>query len=235
LLAVAQASVRQAHQVQQWLAGWSDTTAQRLESALQRTAPLVQQVIAQAERRVLHGESVPASAKLVSLFEPHTAIVRRGKAHLPAEFGRKVMLDEVDGGLVTRYVVLVGNPPDAPELPNSLRHHQAVFDHAPGVLTADRAFSTMDNEQLAHDLHIRSVALPRQGPLTAKQQHAQHRAAFRRNYRWRAGIEGRISVLKRRFGLARCRYHGEAGMERWVGFGLLAHNLRQISHSLASR
>jgi IS5 family transposase len=171
----------------------------------------------------------------VSLFEPHTAIVRRGKAHLPAEFGRKVMLDEVDGGLVTRYVVLVGNPPDAPELPNSLTHHQAVFDHAPGVLTADRAFSTMDNEQLAHDLHIRSVALPRQGPLTAKQQHAQHRAAFRRNYRWRAGIEGRISVLKRRFGLARCRYHGEAGMERWVGFGLLAHNLRQISHSLASR
>ncbi len=234
LLAVAQASVRQAHQVQQWLAGWSETTAQRLESALERTAPLVQQVIAQAERRVLHGESVPASAKLVSLFEPHTAIVRRGKAHLPAEFGRKVMLDEVDGGLVTRYVVLVGNPPDAPELPNSLTHHQAVFDHAPGVLTADRAFSTMDNEQLAHDLHIRSVALPRQGPLTAKQQHAQHRAAFRRNYRWRAGIEGRISVLKRRFGLARCRYHGEAGMERWVGFGLLAHNLRQISRSVAA-
>src|SRR5260221_9047132 len=90
---------------QQWLAGWSDATAQRLESALQRTMPLVQQVIAQAERRVLHGESVPASAKLVSLFEPHTAIVRRGKAHLPAEFGRKVVLDEVDGGLVTRYVV----------------------------------------------------------------------------------------------------------------------------------
>jgi IS5 family transposase len=103
------------------------------------------------------------------------------------------------------------------------------------VFTADRAFSTLDNEQLARDLHIRSVAIPRQGPLTAKQQQVQHGAAFRRTYRWRAGIEGRISVLKRRFGLDRCRYHGEAGMERWVGFGLLAHNLRQISHSLASR
>jgi IS5 family transposase len=235
LLSVARASVWQAHQIQQWLAGWSDPTAQRLASALQHTAPLVQQVIAQAERRVLHGESVPASAKLVSLFEPHSAIVRRGKAHLPAEFGRKVMLDEVDGGFVTRYRVLVGNPPDAPELPTSLAHHQASFARVPAVLTADRAFFTLDNAQLARDLGIPAVALPRQGPLTPKHQQVQQRAAFRRAYRWRAGIEGRISVLKRRFGLDRCRYHGEAGMERWVGWGLLAHNLRQISRSVATQ
>src|SRR5579859_126245 len=137
------------------------------------------------------------------------------------------------GGLVTRFAVLVGNPPDAPELPKSVTHHLASFARVPAVLTADRALSTLDNEQLARELHIRSVALPRQGPLTAKQHEVQHRAAFRRAYRWRAGIEGRISVLKRRFGLDRCRYHGDAGMERWIGFGVLAHNLRQISHSLA--
>jgi IS5 family transposase len=110
LLELTQTSVRQAEQVQRALAGRSEAAAQRLEAAVRSVAPLVQQVIAQAERRVLYGESVPASAKLVSLFEPHTAIVRRGKAHLPAEFGRKVMLDEVEGGLVTRYAVLVGNP-----------------------------------------------------------------------------------------------------------------------------
>jgi transposase, IS5 family len=235
LLAVAQASVRQAEQMWQALATRSDTAAQRLGSALKRMAPLVRQVIAQAERRVLEGELVPAGAKLVSLFESHTAVLRRGKARVPAEFGRKVVLDEVDGGLVTRYVVLVGNPPDAPELVPSLAHHQASFERPPNVLTGDRAFFTLDNEQVARDLHIRSVALPRQGPLTPQQQRVQHGAAFRRAYRWRAGIEGRISVLKRRFGLDRCRYHGEAGMERWVGFGLLAHNLRQISRSLAAR
>jgi IS5 family transposase len=235
LLTVAQASVQQAQQVQRWLAGWPDATAQRLEAALQHISPLMQQVMAQTERRVLHGENVPASVKLVSLFEPHTAIVRRGKAHVPAEFGRKVVLDEVDGGLVTRYAVLAGNPPDAPELPTSLAHHQACFDHAPAVLTADRAFFTLDNDQLARDLRIPSIALPRQGPLTATQRQERHRAAFRRAYRWRAGIEGRISVLKRRFGLDRCRYHGDAGMERWVGWGLLAHNLRQISRSVAIR
>jgi transposase, IS5 family len=235
LLAVAQASLKQAHQVQQWLTGWSDPAAHRLESAIERIAPLVQQVIAQAERRVLHGENVPASDKLVSLFEPHTAIVRRGKAHLPAEFGRKIVLDEVDGGLITRYAVLVGNPPDAPELPTSLAHHQTRFGRAPAVLTADRAFFTLNNDQLARDLRIGSIALPRPGPLTAIARQMRRRAAFRRAYRWRAGIEGRISVLKRRFGLDRCRYHGEAGTERWVGWGLLAHNLRQISRSVATQ
>jgi IS5 family transposase len=171
----------------------------------------------------------------VSLFEPHTAIVRRGKAHVPAEFGRKVVLDEVDGGLVTRYVVPPGNPPEAPELANSLAHHQAEFARAPAVLIADTAFSTLENEQLTRDLHIRTIALPRPGPLTPKQHQLQHRAAFRRAYHWRAGIEGRISVLKRRFGLDRCRYHGEAGMERWVGWSLLAHNLRQTSRSAATQ
>ena len=175
-----------------------------------------------------------ASEKLVSLFEPHTAIVRRGKAHVPAEFGRKIMLDEVDGGLITRYAVLVGNPPDAPELPSSLAHHQARCARTPVVLTADRAFFTLANHQLARELRIQSIAVPRQGPLTDQQRQVRQHAAFRRAYRWRAGIEGRISVLKRRFGLARCRYHGEAGMERWVGWGVLAHNLRQISRSLAS-
>jgi IS5 family transposase len=235
LLGVAQTSLDHAERMRQTLVTRSEVTLQPLRSALAHMTDLVQQVMQQTQRRVVDGQSVPASAKLVSLFEPHTAIVRRGKAHLPAEFGRKIMFDEVEGGLVTRYAVLAGNPPDAPELPHSLAHHQACFGQVPTVLTADRAFFTLDNERLAHDLHIRSVALPRQGPLTPEQKEMRHNVAFRRAYRWRAGIEGRISVLKRRFGLARCRYHGEDGMERWVGWGLLAHNLRQISRSVATQ
>jgi transposase, IS5 family len=234
LVGLAQASLKQAERVRGTLATRTEASLQPLHAALGPLANLVQQVITQTQRRVIDGESVPASAKLVSLFEPHTAIVRRGKAHLAAEFGRKILFDEVEGGLVTRYAVLTGNPPDAPELPHSLTHHQACFDQVPTVLTADRAFFTLDNERLAADLQIRSVAVPRQGPLTPKQKEACHSARFRRAYRWRAGIEGRISVLKRRFGLARCRYHGEAGMERWVGWGVLAHNLRQISRAVAA-
>jgi IS5 family transposase len=213
----------------------AEASLSAVHSALGHVTDLVQQVIAQTQRRVIEGDSVPASAKVVSLFEPHTAIVRRGKAHLPAEFGRKILFDEVEGGLVTRYAVLAGNPPDAPELPTSLAHHQACFDQVPSRLTADRAFFTLANARLAHDLRIGSVALPRPGPLTPQQKEARHAASFQRAYRWRAGIEGRISLLKRRFGLARCRYHGEAGMERWVGWGVLAHNLRQISRAVAAK
>jgi transposase, IS5 family len=235
LLAVARASVHQAERVQQCLAGRSEAAAQRSAAALARFRPLVQRVIGQTERRVVAGERVPAADKLVSLFEPHTAVIRRGKAHLPAEFGRKVLLDEVDGGLVTRYVLPPGNPRDAPELPASLAHHHRCFGRAPGVLAADRSFYTLDNEQLARAAGVGCAAVPRPGPLSPERRRVEHQPAFRRAYRWRAGVEGRISLLKRRFGLARCRYHGEAGMERWVGLGLLAHNLRQISRAVAAR
>jgi IS5 family transposase len=82
---------------------------------------------------------------------------------------------------------------------------------------------------------VRCVALPQPGAQSARRRAWERRPVFRRAQRFRAGIEGRISVLKRRFGLRRCRYHGQAGMERWVGLGLLAHNLRQISRVVAAR
>jgi transposase, IS5 family len=114
-------------------------------------------------------------------------------------------------------------------------HHRAHFGDAPTVLTADRSFFTLDNERRALTAGVHMVALPRPGPLSPQRRRFEHRPAFRRAYRWRAGVEGRISLLKRRFGLDRCRYHGTAGMERWVGLGILAHNLRQISWSVAAR
>jgi len=82
---------------------------------------------------------------------------------------------------------------------------------------------------------VRCCAIPKPGALSPRRRAFEHRPAFRRAYRFRAGVEGRISLLKRRFGLARCRYHGELGMERWVGLGILAHNLCQISHTLIIR
>jgi transposase, IS5 family len=236
LLEVAHASLRQAEQVQHRLASWSaDGAAQRLSSDLVRVGPLLRQVCVQTERRVFDGEVVPAADKVLSLFEPHTAVLRRGKARVPAEFGRKVLLDEVDGGLVSRYAVLVGNPPDAEQLPTSLAQHRARFGRPPDVLTADRAFHTAANERLATEQGVRCSAIPKPGLLSPRRRAFERHRGFRRAYRFRAGIEGRISVLKRGFGLARCRYHGEAGMERWVGLGILAHNLRQISHVVALR
>jgi IS5 family transposase len=235
LLSVTQLSLGQAAQVQQLLKRRTTDAAKHLHAQLVRFQPLVEQVCAQAQRRVLGGETVPATEKLVSLFEPHTAVIRRGKFPLPTEFGSKVVLDEVEGGLVTRYAVLAGNPPDAPSLVHSLDHHAACFGQPPAVLAADRGFSTGANERLAESHRIRCVALPHQGQLSQRRREVEQRPAFRAACRFRAGIEGRISVLKRRFGLRRCRYHGPDGMQRWVGWGILAHNLGQISRSCSNR
>jgi transposase, IS5 family len=235
LLRIASASLDQAAQIQRLLRSRTSRAAQRVRADLAHFQPLVQQVLAQTERRVLGGETVPASDKLVSLFEPHTAVIRRGTLPVDAEFGRKLVLDEVDGGLVTRYAILEGNPPDAPQLTDSLAHHVARFAHPPDVLAADRGFHTTANERHAANVGVRCVALPKPGARTAPRRAWERRPAFRRAHRFRAGVEGRISLLKRRFGLRRCRYHGSAGMERWVGWSILAHNLRQISHTLAAR
>jgi transposase, IS5 family len=111
LLAVTKASLRQAQQVRGALAGVPGRLAQRVRRDLDRVQPLVAQVIRQTERRVLQGERVSAREKVLSRFEPQTALIRRGKARQPTEFGAKVVLDEVEGGLITRYEVLSGNPP----------------------------------------------------------------------------------------------------------------------------
>jgi transposase, IS5 family len=200
-----------------------------------RNTNLVEQVIIQTERRVVHDERVPAGEKVLSLFEPHTAILRRGKARQPTEFGAKVVLDEVEGGLVTRYTLCAGNADDALSLPNGLRHHQRCFGRAPDLLAADRHFYSGENCRLAAAAGVRRVVLPKRGRPGRGDAARERERWFRRGHRFRAGIEGRISVLRRGFGLRRCRYHGLAGLERWVGWGILAHNLRSISRTVARR
>src|SRR5439155_20775932 len=122
-----------------------------------------------------------------------------------------------------------------PEFPASLDRHQVQFGTPPHTAAAYRGFSTAANEQYAAQAGVRCVAIPKPGKCSAQRRAWEQRPAFRRAARFRAGIEGRISVLKRGFGLRRCRYHGRDGMERWVGWGVLAHNLRQISHTVATR
>lgn len=158
---------------------------------------LVRQVIAQTTRRVLADQTVPASEKLVSLFEPHTAIIQRGKAapH-ETEFGRKLWYSEVEGGIVSEYRILKGNPPDARQWGISLKHHQRLFRHPPELATADRRVFSPENEQAARDAGIEYVALPQPGAKSDERQAYQAQPWFRAALRFRAGIEGCVSGLK---------------------------------------
>jgi IS5 family transposase len=234
LLDIAQATVQHAYRVGPVLTAQATAPGQQLAATLAHMVPLVSQVISQTTRRILQGEAVPAAEKVVSLFEPHTAIIRKGKPGKPTEFGRVVWLDEVEGGIISRYAVLEGNPPEDAQLPPSLDHHRRVFDRPPRVLAGDRGVHSAANERYATTHGVKQVVLPKPGAKSAKRLAHEQQRWFRRGRDWRAGIEGRISGLKRRHKLDRCRYHGTDGMERWVGWGVIAHNLRVIAQATAT-
>ena len=237
LIAITQASCAQAVRVVGALRGYADeeSGARRLLEGLEHFVPLVEQGIAQATRRVLHDEQVPAQQKILSLFEEHTQIITRQKMGKPREFGRKVLIDEVDGGIISRYEILEEVGREHPHLPASLEAHQEHFRRAPQLLAADRGLYSAENERLAHQAGVKRVVLPKSGRLSHEREQHEKQRWFKRGFRFRAGIEGRISVLGRAFGLDVCLDHGEEGMGRWVGWGILTHNLRQISRTQAAR
>jgi transposase, IS5 family len=234
LIDVTTTVVTQARHVQEVVTAQTTAASQRIAGTLARFLPRVEQVITQTTRRIVQGEQVPASEKTVSLFEPDTAIIRKGKPGKPTEFGRVLWLDEVEGGIISRYAVLDGNPDEKAQLPLSLTHHRQQFGHPPDLLTGDRGLHSAANERQATSAGVTEVVLPKPGKKSAKRLAHERQDWFRAGRNWRAGIEGRISGLKRRHKLDRCRYHGTAGMERWVGWGVIAHNLRVIARHLAT-
>ncbi len=235
LIDIAAASRAQAERVCDALQQRGEAAAQRVAEGFEHVLPLVEQAIDQATRRVLQGEAVPSEEKLLSLFEPHTQVIRRHKAGQPTEFGRKLLLDEVEGGIISRYEVLDDVGPEHPHLPRSLAAHQQRFARAPDVLTGDRGLYSPENEALARQAGVKRVVLPKTGRLSRERQQHERQRWFKRGFRFRAGIEGRINVLRRDYGLDRCRDHGAAGMGRWVGWGIVTHNLAQIARTQARR
>lgn len=209
--------------------------AQRLEASLDHFLPLLAQVVRQARTRVLEGGQVPPQEKVVSLFEPHTRVLQREKPGAPVEFGRHLVLDEVEGGIITRYRILPAGEGERHELERAVAHHRAVFKHSPHLVAADRGFHVPGQEVPFQQAGVKHVAVPWKGKASLERRALEHTRAWRRHYRWRAGIEGRIHSLRRDFGLKRCRNQGEDGMERWVGWGLLASNLWQMGQACAKR
>lgn len=233
LITLVSTLLEQVAWIQPRVARRTDVAAVGVQALFQQYVPLVQPVIVQAQQRVLENVAVPAREKLVSLFEPHTAIIRRGKAKpSDTEFGHKVWYAEVDGGLISEYRILEGNPPDADQLPTSLKVPQRQFGHAPRELSGDRGIYSPANEQKARAAGVKRVCLPQPGHTSKPRQRHERQAWFRAAWKFRSGIEGRISHLRRARGLRRCLNHGLAGLERWVGWGIIANNLIVIAHTL---
>ncbi len=235
LVDTTKASVRQARQVLDALEQAADAAAQGLRETLETFIPRVEQAINQTVRRVFQDEKVPAAEKLVSIFEPHTAIIKRGKVNRDTEFGHKVWLDEVDGGIISNYRVLEGNPADSDQWQTSLDHHVQQFARPPDQASADRGVYSAPNEAYAIELGVKRVILPKPGTKSDARRDHERQRWFKRGRRWHAGVEGRISVGKRKHGLDRCLDHGQDGFARWVGWGVIAANLDVMGHNLAGR
>jgi len=235
LIKVSKASRAQAQKVCAALRQQADETARQLVEQFEHFMPMMDQAIEQAKRRVIDGEVMPAKEKLLSLFEPHTQIIVRHKAGKPVEFGRKVFLDEVDGGIISRYDILKEVAPDDKQVEASLEGHKQRFGRPPDLLAGDRGCYSPKNEKLAEKAGTKRVVLPKTGRLSPERQKHEKQRWFRRGMGFRAGCEGRISVLKRCYGLDRSLNHGEEGFGRWVGWGILTANLATISRTVATR
>ena len=206
----------------------------KAKGQLDEMIPRVQQVLRQARERVLHGNT-RSEGKLVSVFEPETEVIRKGKAKKPTEFGKLVKIQEAENQLITNYQVLEKRPADSTLLIPSIEQHTQQFGHAPVALAADPGFFSAANEAAAEALGVKRVSIPSNGTPGKQRREKQKKRWFKKLQKWRTGCEGRISILKRRHGLDRSRYRGLVGMQRWVGLGVIADNLIHIGDHMAGQ
>jgi transposase, IS5 family len=192
----------------------------------------VEQVIRQTKARVFGGNN-QFEQKLVSVFEPQTEIIRKGKASKPTEFGKLVKIQEGENQIVTHFEVFDERPPDSSLLVESVEIHQQQTGSIPQIVAADAGFYSQANEKRLEEMGVKNISVPNRNTRSAQRRSHQKKRCFKQGQRWRTGCEGRISVLKRRHGLNRSRYRGLGGMKRWVGLGVIADNLINIGQLLA--
>ena len=207
---------------------------QKAKQQLDEMIPRVQQVMKQTRERVLKGNT-RASHKILSMFEPDTEVIRKGKASKPTEFGKMVKIQEAENQIVIHCEVFDQRPADSDLLTPSIEKHQELLGRVPDLATADAAFFSAANEAAAKKLGVKRVAVPSRTTKSEKRKQEQKKRWFKKAQKWRTGCEGRISVLKRRHGLNRSRYKGAPGMKRWVGLGVIADNMINIGLHLAKR
>lgn len=200
---------------------------------LETMIPRVKQVMRQTRERILKGNAHLAG-KIVSIFEPHTEIIRKGKAAKPTEFGKMVKIQEAERQIITHYEVYDERPSDSDLFIPALEVHQRRLGRLPRLATADAGFYSANNERTAYGLGVKRVAIPNRSSKNPERKKLQKKRWFRNAQKWRTGSEGRISLVKRRHGLDRCRYKGQHGMKRWVGLGVIGDNLINIGRALAA-
>jgi len=201
--------------------------AGRLGDQLEGWLDVGEKIVKQAEQVVRGRLRIPR--RIVSIFDTGARPIRRGKARVHTEFGRKVLIGETDHGIITTHKVLEENPADATLLTTAVRGHRRLFRRRLKAVAADRGFYSKANEARLKESGVKQVSIPVRGKVGRERRLEQKQLWFKRLQRFRAGSEGRISLLKRVFGLDRSLMRGSQGTAIWVGQGIFAHNLWQAA------
>jgi len=195
------------------------------QAKVEHYRPLIEQIIAQTERRVLAGAAVSAGDKLVSLFEPHADIIRKGRE---VAYGHKLNLTTGRSGLILDVVIEAGNPADSERLLPMLERHIALYGQAPRQAAADGGYASRDNLRQAKAQGVRDMAFHKRGGLRIEDM-VRSRWVYRKLRNFRAGIEADISCLKRAYGLARCTWRGLDHFKAYVWSSVVAYNLALLA------
>jgi IS5 family transposase len=209
-------------------------TLEGLRENLDRMIPLVRLVMHQTRARIFHGDT-HVEGKILSVFEPSTEVIRKGKVGKPNEFGKMIKLQEAENQIIVDYEVYARRPNDSDLLIPAIAAHQAKLGRVPHLLATDAGFYSARNEAAAKALGVKRVCIPNRSSKSPERKREQKKRWFRNGQKWRTGCEGRISVVKRRNGLDRCRYKGDDGMHRWVGLGVISDNLLNVGRVMRKR
>ena len=202
-----------------------------LRKEIDTMLPRVKQVIQQTKARILGGDT-HAAGKLFSIFEESTEVIRKGKAGKPNEFGKMVKVQEAENQVVIAFEVYDQRPSDSDLLIPAIEVHEQRMGRIPDLAAGDAGFYSAKNVAKAQQAGVKRVSVPSRSTKSATLKREQKKRWFKKGQKWRTGCEGRISVLKRRHGLNRCRYKGTRGMKRWTGPGVIADNLINIGKAI---
>ena len=226
LLGVVAVTLRQTGKALERVRHEGSDGAQRWMSDVAHYRALLSKVIDQTQRRVFNDERVPVSEKLVSLFEPHTDILVNGRREV--RYGHKVNLATQDDGFITYANIEMGNPADNTLYLPVIEACSNDFDCQPMATVADGSYASQANVTAARALGVKRVVFHKRVGLSYHQMGVKKKT-FDALKRFRAGIEGNISELKRAFGLARVTWKGLEGFKAYVWSAVLSYNLVRMA------
>lgn len=202
---------------------------ERIAEKIERKLPLVEKVVAQTRRRVQEEEKVPAAEKVVSIFEEHTDIIRKGTRE--TQFGHKVCLTAGASNLILDCDVLEGNPADSTLAQTMIDRQIRIYGQSPEQAAFDGGFACKENLEAIKGAGVLDVVFAKKRGLGIDEM-ARSPKIYRQLRNFRAGIEGIISNLKRSFGLARCTWRSLPSFKSYVWASILSSNLVVLARHL---